>query len=260
MAYMVFSCAFNVDMQVGPVQHLYVGMQQLTNGNMEALLHSIRPEGQVNDSNHINSSTDAMIDEMTTRIQGKQHFWDPENEENSCRESFEDTVRCSWRLTKALSEPQDSMDQNIKLRALLQQIDNSAVPQGNQHGEFGQQRRRTMLHSRTDLLCKHTRLQDVAGNVALALRCFLSWKWTLQTMHRMAKAVAALHGEILSVCCHADTECLRFSLLMCSDGCGADHEVAHCDIKLANFVLDSPDDVRVVDFGRSCLQVRLLNT
>ena len=42
---------------------------------------------------------------------------------------------------------------------------------------------------------------------------------------------------------------------MYSSGCAAELGVAHCDIKLANFMLDSTDKVRVVDFGRSHLQV-----
>lgn len=207
--------------QVGAVRRVWVGMQHVENGNMQAFLHSIRPDCCKKDCcKNIPETCNVLLDELVTKLhdgiqQGHHKYLGDEREDIQRKDDFKSMVESSWQLTQFLSResvvvllPEGNMEllssRLSNLVSLLERAEHACDSlRGDREPRLPDENKPWMkmkfLHSCSDasLHCHRGDPDNVVGNVAVVLRCFLSWRWTLETMCSMAEAVKVLHGVLL---------------------------------------------------------------
>ena len=108
-----------------------------------------------------------------------------------------------WQLAEHLSTSSSPVDENKRrqLLSLLTKAEkacNASHPNPPDDAACKPWQKLRFLHQAEKSVCFAKGQQPCPGtfkgNVAVALRCFLSWRWTLETMCSMAKAVATLHS------------------------------------------------------------------
>lgn len=217
-------------MQVEPVQRVYVGIQHVENGNFEALLHSISPNGTEPEGSHEPLGT--LVENLVDGFKKSCHIYP--RDEHDCvdgHDGFKCMVRRSWRLTQLLSRAgpykyAETGINNAKLLCLLREAEakckDCRTPPDKVEGTGNCQKKAkpclkgNFLHNsnREDLRCDRGGADHVVGNVAVVLRCFLSWRWVLDTMYSMAEAVEVLHSaHLFCLCVWSHSKSARVAIL-----------------------------------------------